>query len=272
MAIKFVDRVPTYPNRIKFTAEDGTVKYGVWERADSPTVVGTPINAANLNAMQQNTGLSGDVVLHVATTGSDNTGNGTSSSPYATITKALDMVPKHLNRYTATINIAAGTYYEDITIGGYTGGNIVLTGTSGDNISISTLRITETDFVQVSNIQLTLTGGAINGSLYVRNSNLAVWTTVTISGENSRGIYCPLGGNVYIYSAVISNKTDAVYVEQYSCVHFSTISGSSNTTGIRANNGAKVTYGVNSLVATVATATAAGGRIYTGAQTSIPNY
>lgn len=272
MAIKFVDRVPTYPNRIKFTAENGAVTYGVWERADSPTVVGTPINAANLNAMQQSSGLTSSTVLHVSTSGSDNTGNGTSASPYATITKALNAIPKNLNGYTATINIAAGTYYEDITIGGYIGGNIVLSGTSGDDVSISSLRIVETDFVQISNIQLTITGGATNGALFVRNSSLAAWTTITLSGEASRGIHCPLGGNVYVSSAVISNKTDAVYAEQYSNVHVSTLSGNSNTTGIRANNGGKVTYGSNSLGATVATATAAGGRIYSSAQTSVPNY
>ena len=272
MAIKFVDRVPTYPNRIKFTAEDGTVKYGVWERADSPTVVGTPINAANLNAMQQNSGLTTSIMLYVSTNGSDNTGDGTSAAPYATIARAINAVPKNLNGYTATINIAAGTYPEDLTIGGYTGGNVVLTGTQGDSVQINSLRIMETDFVQISNFQLTLTGGTTNGALYIRHSNCAVWGTVTISGEASRGVFCAIGGNAYISSAVISNKTDAVYAEQCSNVHISTLSGNSNTTGIRANNGGKVSYGANSLGATVATATAAGGRIYSGAQTSIPNY
>lgn len=42
------DRQPTKPNRIKITFDDGTVKYGYMERADEPTVAGTPLNKANL--------------------------------------------------------------------------------------------------------------------------------------------------------------------------------------------------------------------------------
>lgn len=42
------DRQPTKPNRIKITFDDGTVKYGYMERADEPTVEGTPLNKANL--------------------------------------------------------------------------------------------------------------------------------------------------------------------------------------------------------------------------------
>ena len=40
-----IDRVPTRPNRIKLTSEsDGSINYYAWERADEPTVDGTPIN------------------------------------------------------------------------------------------------------------------------------------------------------------------------------------------------------------------------------------
>lgn len=42
------DRQPTKPNRVKITFDDGTVKYGYIERADEPTVEGTPLNKANL--------------------------------------------------------------------------------------------------------------------------------------------------------------------------------------------------------------------------------
>lgn len=42
------DRQPTKPNRIKITFDDGTIKYGYMERADEPTVEGTPLNKANL--------------------------------------------------------------------------------------------------------------------------------------------------------------------------------------------------------------------------------
>lgn len=45
----WVDRVPTMPNRYKITDESsGAVSYVTLERADEPTVEGTPINAVNL--------------------------------------------------------------------------------------------------------------------------------------------------------------------------------------------------------------------------------
>lgn len=42
------DRQSTNPGRVKFTLDDGTVMYGKMERADSPTVVGTPLNKSTI--------------------------------------------------------------------------------------------------------------------------------------------------------------------------------------------------------------------------------
>ena len=48
----FTDRVPTYPNRYKLTPEGGgDAIYVTLERADEPTVEGTHLNAATLNAL-----------------------------------------------------------------------------------------------------------------------------------------------------------------------------------------------------------------------------
>lgn len=52
MAIEFIDRVPTYANRVKITPENGTPYYATMERADSPVENGTPLNAETFNAMQ----------------------------------------------------------------------------------------------------------------------------------------------------------------------------------------------------------------------------
>lgn len=51
MAETFVDRQSTYPNRYKITHTNGTVEYVVLERADNPTVTGTPLTAATFNQM-----------------------------------------------------------------------------------------------------------------------------------------------------------------------------------------------------------------------------
>lgn len=47
--MQFSDRQSTYPNRYKMIAADGRVTYVTLERADEPTVLGTPLNANTFN-------------------------------------------------------------------------------------------------------------------------------------------------------------------------------------------------------------------------------
>mgnify|MGYP007111701762 CR=1 FL=1 len=47
----FIDRKPTRPNRYKVTRENGEAYYVTLERADEPTVEGTPLNAETLNGL-----------------------------------------------------------------------------------------------------------------------------------------------------------------------------------------------------------------------------
>lgn len=47
----FADRKSNRPNRYKVTPDSGNVYYITLERADEPTVLGTPVNAENLNKL-----------------------------------------------------------------------------------------------------------------------------------------------------------------------------------------------------------------------------
>lgn len=60
----------------------------------------------------------GNLTLYVATTGSDSTGNGSSGNPYATIQHAINIATgfDYQNTFTATINVANGTYTIPLTI------------------------------------------------------------------------------------------------------------------------------------------------------------
>lgn len=275
MAIKFVDRVPTYPNRIKFTAEDGTVKYGVWERADSPTVVGTPINAANLNAMQQSSGATSNVTVYVATTGSDNTGNGTSASPYATITKALSTIPKNLNGYGAAIYVAEGTYDEHVTISGFIGGLVRFTATEANtNVSIGSLSILDQTIVEMRSINLTITSFSGDNSLYVRGADFRMYDGIlTVSSGAQYGVKGNHGAIIFINTCVVNNATAAAIATTYSSdVMIGNVSGTQNNVGLSSHSGSTIAYITSTLSATTNTVTAYGGRILAGAQTSIPNY
>lgn len=52
MAVTFTDRQSANPGRYKITKSDGTTEYVYIERADNPTVAGTPLNAKTFNDMQ----------------------------------------------------------------------------------------------------------------------------------------------------------------------------------------------------------------------------
>lgn len=49
----FVDRESAYPNRYLMTDANGNASYVILEKADEPVVVGTALNAENLNALLQ---------------------------------------------------------------------------------------------------------------------------------------------------------------------------------------------------------------------------
>lgn len=51
--MEFVDRVSAYPNRYAMTDENGNTSYVILEKEDSPVVVGTPLNAENMNNLVQ---------------------------------------------------------------------------------------------------------------------------------------------------------------------------------------------------------------------------
>lgn len=268
MAIKFVDRVPTRPGRIKITPEDGSNPwYGVMERADEPSVEGTPINATNLNAMQQNQGMSGNMTVYVATSGSDALGDGTRTAPYATITKAISIVPKNLNGNNATINIAAGSYNENVVIEYFVGGRIIITGVENDLVHINELYVTGCD-VLVSNVSIS--------AVALHCTRLAfcnIATSLTIRSGATRAINISNFSSAVINSATIDGSTErAVNVSSHGMAYFNIIQGTNNSGVGLVVSGGIIMYYLSSLEATIATNTGAGGRIYSGAQTNIPNY
>jgi hypothetical protein len=77
-------------------------------------------------------GASEDLYYYVSPTGSDSTGEGTITLPWATITYALTQVPRFLNGYYAYIFLADGTYLETFEIRGRTEGSIYIIGQNYD--------------------------------------------------------------------------------------------------------------------------------------------
>ncbi len=272
--INVVDRVPTYPNRIKVTKSDGTSEYVTWERADEPTVPGTPINKALFDSIVEDIGLNKNTTVYVSTAGSDALGDGTAANPYATITKALDSVPKNLNGYNVTINIAAGTYNEDVIVSWSFGGMIILSGAERAAVQIRSLRVWHNAVVQVVNIDLSITGMADGNAISVTNAKLMCLGRVFTTGSVSNGVY--LNHNAYAMFAdlSVSNTTyAAVYAVNTSRFFAINITGNNNAaSGLLSVYGAKIAYNSLALTSAVQSSALAGGRIYSGAQIAIPQY
>ena len=269
MAVNWVDRVPTRANRVLITPENGgTPYYATVTRADEPSVVGTPVNAANLNAMQNAAGLTSNKTIYVATTGSD-INEGTETSPFASISKALSIIPKNLNGYFVSINIAAGTYPENVIIRDFNCGALRITGRAGDTVTFSGLSIINSRYVEVNTISLHISNAHIN----IESSDVRVLSP--FSASNGRyGVHVAFNSSVVFSSTVtVNNATSyAVVATMNSRIYLYHLLGGGNFVSVAAIHGSVVGIKANEDTSETKYQTTDGGRIYAGAQQSVLNY
>ena len=271
--IEVVDRVPTYPNRVKITKSNGSSEFVTWERADEPTVPGTPINKALFDSIAQDIGLATDMTVYVSRAGSDALGTGTSAQPFATINKALSVLPKNLNGYTAYVSIAGGTYPEKVLVNGFANGEIRFTGAAGSTVTITKLTVNQTALFSCQTIQLYLaTGNEDSVALDVTGNSYATFgELVTISGSQS-GVVSREESRVRFTNLTANNVKGAAVYANGGRVHAQLLAGSGNDVAINANRGGVATYETMTLTSAVKYYASNGGRIYSGSQTNIPVY
>ena len=274
--IQVVDRVPTYPNRVKITKSNGTSEYVTWERADEPTVEGTPINKALFDSIAADQGLASAKTVYVSGSGSNTLGDGSSTNPYATITKALSTLPKNLNGFDVTLQIATGTYNEDVVVSGFFGGNIILSGVSGGSITIKSLTVKDGASLHLSsNISVGVSGSTGTAGIVVQQGKLLSFATnVFVTASQAVGVYVARGGYALFGNLGVSNSTGiAVQATSGATVYIDSLLGTNNTgIAIQSGNGARVGFSTKSITATSTFLTMYGGRIYTGSQADTPNY
>lgn len=282
MAIKTIvkDRVPTYPGRVTLTPVSGSANTFDLVRADSPVEEGTPLNKALLD--QKAYTLTQNVTVYVnGSTGSDLTGDGTSALPFATIQKAIDALPKWLDGYMASISIAAGTYEERIELNGFQGG-IVVIGDVGKAVTVRGIQVTTSSLVRI-NVNITRSSSWGGTPLNVRLGSCVQFGNdiVINAASSSSGIMVESGSSlsalvdIFGYmtkTTVNSSGYFAIYATGGSKVALGEIAGTGNSTGLQAADGAVISYSSRTMTASTMNVTVAGGRIYSGAQTSIPNY
>lgn len=272
--IKVVDRVPTYPNRIRITRSNGTSELVTWERADEPTVEGTPINKALFDSIASDVGLAAHTTVYVSGAGSDTLGNGTQSNPYRSIVHALSTLPKNLNGYNATVHCSTGTYNNDLVIAGFHGGNIILSGTEGTSVTIKSLTVENGSSVHVTNISLGVSGTNGTAGVVVQQARLLCFVRVSITASQRIGVYVARNGFAMFDTVVIDNTTAiAIHATSGATVYAATVAGSNNTgIALQSSNGARLAFNSKTISATSSYLTMYGGRMYTGSQTQTPDY
>lgn len=180
-----------------------------------------------------------DLVLHVAKTGSDTTGDGSEAKPYLTIQKALNSLPRLL-LCRVYIRIHAGSYPEQVTINRFFSmESLILEGASGESVQVGAINaIVCGCILQIANLELTGTSGDnYNTSLSCDRVQELEIRNVTCTGTVASAYLgafrldkCRL---VRIQNTVISNKPVALDVYSSMVYLNDTVTGENNTVGIR---------------------------------------
>lgn len=177
--------------------------------------------------------LHNNVVAVVSPSGNDTTGNGSSGAPFRTFNRALQAIPKNLNGHTATIQAAAGTYAEVVRIADFSGGDVILAGTSNTAITITGLVVDNCN-VLVDGLQLNVGSSGI----FVSNKGLLFSATsnIIVNGA-AEGVTLRYGGKIEVTTTLtVNNATRALQVQYNSDASVATLAGTNNTIGIYAYN------------------------------------
>lgn len=264
-AFKVLTRAANYPEPTQEDLENGGMIYQLPFARFIKTVSGID----TFESVLEMVGMLQSNEIHVATNGSDLTGDGTSDKPFKTIQYAIDSIPKDLNDRTVSIVVPSGNYPEDITISNFYGGTLSL---SFGTVTINSISVFDSCvIIQGTNLYLAATGKSY-GVYCHRGANVICQVPISITGAN-QGIYAVFGSKFSGNRAVTVNSSAEAVVSMYaSTVYISALSGIQNKNGIVAASGI---VHINSIAAGFATTmytTSGGGRIYTGAQASVPTY
>lgn len=214
--------------------------------------------------------------LYVGPTGNDTTGNGTQEKPFASLTKALSVIPKDLGGQTITINVAAGTYTEtNPNINDFFGGTLQII---GDETNPPTF----TSRINCDNCKCKLSLKYINAKApedwaafaFSRCINVEVNDCKAIATTSGKGfgIYSSFLSTVYCHNCEINNCNYGVCCA-WGDLYVSALTGSGNNYAATATQGGKIGIGTSVPGYTIAQyQTFQGGRIYKDGQINVPKY
>lgn len=159
-----------------------------------------------------------NTTLYVATTGSDATGTGSSSAPYASIAKALSGIAGKLiaSGVTVTIQVADGSYTISSTV--------AIDHPDADKIQILGNTSAETT-VAIASIDTTAKTFTVVGN-FLSNSdaakNIQAWDYIGLTGSSTSGL-----NGAYVVSGVSYDGTNTVVTCSAETIASSTVGGGS---------------------------------------------
>lgn len=234
-----------------------------------------------------NSVLTENITLYVSpATGNDSNDGLTLETAKKTLNGALALIPKNLGGHTATIQCSSSVKDVAASINNFQGGTIQLVGESYHTRSLSisnSSRVSlSVDVLTIEPVSSSETDSALTISA---GSNVLIpsSTAVEITGNyasyavlvQTAGVLTSLSntaGGVRIAHNSAVNRT-AVRTASNGQVYFTMITITNVANGFSAIQGSRIAHGtLNQTGVTTLYATLAGGRIYAGAQTSMPNY
>lgn len=263
---KVLSSTASYPDITQEDLEDGGNVYQLPFAQFTKTVDGIGSFVAQLETIGT---IPQDATIYVSKSGSDASGDGSESYPFATIQHAIDSIPKNLDNNDITINVASGTYAEDVLVSGFYGGTLRI---EFETVAINTLTIYETSVI-LNGTALTLAASGKTYGLHChRGANVICQLSVVINGAVN-GLFVAYGSRFSGRNTITINScTYAVSTMFSGYAYIVTLAGSKNNNGIQAAAGIASIGSIDSAMASTLYVTTAGGRIYNGAQASVPAY
>lgn len=263
---KILSSAIAYPDIIQEDLENGGNVYQLPFAKFTKTVDGIGSFVSEL----QRIGVAAEnKTIYVSTSGNDASGDGSSSYPFRTIQKAIDSTPKNLENETIIIEVASGTYSEDVIVSGFHGGMLRI---NIGTITINSLTVYDC-CVAFDGTKMTI---AANGKTYGiyshRDANVIIQSALEVNGS-TYGIYSGYASRLNARNTTTVNScTYAVSATFAGMIYVSTLSGSKNNNAIQAAGGIVMLGSIASSMASTLYATSNGGRVFTGAQASAPTY
>ncbi|MEK5399465.1 hypothetical protein [Paenibacillus sp. FSL K6-2859] len=244
------------------TRSAGDLSSGTLPVARLPAATGDVTSPAGSNVFTLSTGIQGqinskaslattpqqttaDITYYVRTDGNDNNTGlaNTAAGAFKTINKAISMLPQIVN-HAININVAAGTYAEDVVISGFivqgTGG-IVLKGavsaTTTHNILSATIRDSY-GRVEIAGFNVTST---TSSALIARYAYGFIFTNMHAVGTGAQNGLDVQVGNGRVMSSILSNRANVATVGYYSQVFMQGITGTGNAIGMYSFVGSLIT-------------------------------